>query len=116
MERTRDLKKNTGHSFRAKMILLITFFFIFLVGFLLGSAVISKAQATDDLTPAYKYYTSVAIESGDSLWRLADKYMDSHYNSRQEFIQEVMQMNGLKSECIQQGNYLNIPYYSEEKK
>ncbi len=63
----------------------------------------------------YKYYTSVQIEPGDTLWSLADKYADcEHYASQEQYITEVMNMNHLTGEDICAGNYLIIPYYSTE--
>ena len=64
---------------------------------------------------SYKYYTSVQIQPGDSLWSLADRYADcEHYASQEQYITEVMNMNHLTGEDIYAGNYLILPYYSTE--
>ncbi len=64
---------------------------------------------------SYKYYTSVQIAPGDTLWTLADKYADeAHYPSQNQYIAEVMSMNHLAGEEICAGNYLILPYYSSE--
>lgn len=64
---------------------------------------------------SYKYYTSVQIEPGDTLWGLADRYADDeHYASREQYITEVMNMNHLIGEHICAGDYLVVPYYSPE--
>jgi len=74
------------------------------------------SQANTELGDiSYKYYTSVRIEPGDSLWTLADRYADQgHYTSRGQYIAEVMRMNHLAGEDICVGNYLILPYYSTE--
>ena len=58
-----------------------------------------------------KYYTSVYIENGDTLWELSETYCSVEYNNREEFIDEVMQLNHLTSNDIHSGNYLIVPYY-----
>ena len=63
-----------------------------------------------------KYYTSIRIEKGTSLWDIAGDYMTEEYVSQQEYIDEVMQMNHLKSDVIYEGAYLCVPYYSAEQK
>lgn len=64
---------------------------------------------------SYKYYTSVQVEPGDTLWVLADRYADDeHYASREQYITEVMNMNHLTGEYICAGDYLIVPYYSPE--
>lgn len=63
----------------------------------------------------YKYYKSIVIESGDTLWNLAEEYGTSdHYGSHQEYINEVMRMNGLSDDRITAGQYIIIPYYTSE--
>ena len=42
--------------------------------------------------------------------------MTEEYASQQEYIDEVMQMNHLKSDVIYEGAYLCVPYYSAEQK
>lgn len=63
-----------------------------------------------------KYYASIQIEKGTSLWKIAGDYMTEEYLSEQEYIEEVMQMNHLESDIIYEGAYLCVPYYSSEQK
>ncbi|WP_302416396.1 hypothetical protein [Blautia marasmi] len=63
-----------------------------------------------------KYYASIQIEKGTSLWEIAGDYMTEEYHSEQEYIEEVMQMNHLESDIIYEGAYLCVPYYSSEQK
>ena len=76
------------------------------------------AQADDSQKlPAYKYYTSYEIKEGDSLWVIAETYMDDeHYSSVNDYIKEVKSINGLTNDTIHAGCYLVIPYYSTEVK
>lgn len=58
-----------------------------------------------------KYYASVYVESGDTLWDISDSYCSVDFASRDEFIKEVMQLNHLTSPEIHSGCYIIVPYY-----
>lgn len=74
----------------------------------------TKAQSSNEEIQ-YKYYKSIVIEPGDTLWNLAEEYgVLEHYDSRQEYIEEVMRMNGLSDDQIITGQYIIIPYFSSE--
>ncbi len=77
-------------------------------------ALVSNASTQmEEIT--YKYFTSIQIEAGDTLWSLADRYADSaHYDSQDQYIAEVMHINHMTSEELHAGNYLIVPYYSAE--
>lgn len=63
----------------------------------------------------YKYYTSVRVEDGDSLWSIAVEYSDvDSYASYTEYIDEVKQINHISGDDIHAGEYLTIPYYSAQ--
>lgn len=74
-----------------------------------------KAKAQSDISSdiSYKYYKSVTINSGDTLWDFAGSYADDRfYNSYDSYIKEVMEINHLKDENIIYGQNIIIPYYS----
>ena len=58
-----------------------------------------------------KYYKSIEISDGDTLWDIAKENMTEEYSSVYEYIEEVMEMNNLESDQIQEGQYLTIAYY-----
>lgn len=59
-----------------------------------------------------KYYTSVEIQEGDSLWSIARKNMTEEYSSEQEYIDEVKEMNHLTTNQITKGRHIVIPHYT----
>lgn len=77
-------------------------------------ALVSQANTgMEDIS--YKYFTSIQIQAGDTLWSLADRYADEmHYASQDQYIAEVMEINHMADEDIYAGNYLIVPYYSPE--
>ncbi len=65
--------------------------------------------------PAYKYYKSIEITNGDTLWSIANDHFDSaYYNNTREYVSEIKKVNNLTSEKIVAGSYIIIPYYSTE--
>ncbi|MDO4332105.1 MAG: LysM peptidoglycan-binding domain-containing protein [Eubacteriales bacterium] len=80
---------------------------------ILGCSFLSKAQA-DGAEISYKYFTSVRIEPGDTLYSIAQEHADEHYSSTDAYIEEVCRTNHLTSTEICAGDYLIIPYYSSE--
>lgn len=63
--------------------------------------------------PSYKYYKSIEVSKGDTLWSIANANIDSeHYENIYEYINEVKEMNSLTSDNIVSGSYIIIPYYS----
>ena len=65
--------------------------------------------------PTYKYYKSIEVSKGDTLWSIAKANIDSaHYKNTYEYINEIKKMNSLTSDNIISGNYIIVPYYSSE--
>lgn len=59
-----------------------------------------------------KYYTSIEIQEGDSLWSIAKSNMTEEYSSEQEYIDEVKEMNHLTNNQITKGRHIVIPHYT----
>lgn len=76
---------------------------------------ISIAKSNQPEEKVYKYYTSIQIQSGDTLWELANDYISAEYTSVNDYIKEVKQLNSLKNDNIHEGQYLTVPYYSNKE-
>lgn len=59
-----------------------------------------------------KYYTSIQIESGDTLWAIADEYITDEYSDMNEYIREVCSINHISEDEIHAGQYIVVPYYA----
>lgn len=71
-----------------------------------------RSNAKNDVEVSDKYYKSISISKHDTLWSIAEQYMDdAHYDSIQDYIAEVRQMNSIKGDAIRYGEYLIVPYY-----
>ncbi|MDE7436226.1 MAG: LysM peptidoglycan-binding domain-containing protein [Lachnospiraceae bacterium] len=91
---------------------------LFLIcGILLGSGFLSSSRSNaSDKDSLYKYYTSIEVSSGDTLWTIAEKYADGRASDKASYIQEIREMNHLQDDTIHAGDYLTIAYYSHEFK
>ena len=70
-----------------------------------------ETEAYHDTSRLSKYYTSVQLGDGDSLWSLARKYNVNTNISHHDYIEEVRRMNGIEGSTIHRGHYLTIFYY-----
>lgn len=91
----------------------VTLVLMFGMGVAFGT-LLARAEETET-EETYKYYTNIQIQKGDTLWEIADQYMDDvHYESKQEYILEVMRMNHMNDTHLTAGKKLIVPYYAEK--
>ncbi len=109
-------KHNAGiRTVNQRVVLTAITVMVLLGGVLLGSSFIgSRTSQASDETQGYKCYTSIRVEEGDSLWKIADRYMGDMYESRQAFMEEVIALNHIGEDEIHAGEYLVVPYYETE--
>ena len=84
------------------------FWFLFVLSFN------SIAQATEELPETtYKYFTYHTVDKGDTLWSLAEEYIDyNFYNNIHDYVSEVKEINHMIDDTIQVGQTVVIPYFS----
>lgn len=105
--RERELRR---HIFLSVLTLCIAVAFAFCI-----SSIDTAAKDSSE-TIEIKYYTSITVSNGDTLWAIAAEHMGEgeHYATVSEYIAEVMRMNNLDNETLYAGQHLIIPYYSAE--
>ena len=84
---------------------------------LLSVFVISISTQASDLehTSKYKYYKSIEVTKGDTLWSIAKENIDTdHYKNVPAYVNEIKEINAIKSDHIVAGSCLIIPYYSTD--
>lgn len=96
----------------------ITVFLIFLAVLALSMVfVVRRVNARAESENSFKYYKSIQVEKGDTLWDLAERQTaGGSAQATADYIQEVRDLNHLDGSEIHYGEYLVIPYYSAEKK
>lgn len=113
-----QLRKNLTHRFADELIRhpkrflysLTTVFVVavFCVFFLQASPVNAQSDQVNS-----KYFTVIEVESGDTLWNIAQEYRTSEYSSIEEYIKEIQAINHISGDAITSGCYLTVPYYAE---
>lgn len=106
IRRQREMRKNV-------LIVIMTFCLIITAAISMNSFL---SNAKEESSPvSYKYFKSITIENGDTLWSIAQEYMDDdHYDTVYDYIHEVKKMNLLSNDDITYGQHLIIPYYETE--
>ena len=78
----------------------------------LGSTMLTSMA--EEEKAATRYYKSVEIQEGDSLWSLAKEYREGGSLSAKEYVEELKKMNNLREDTIHTGQYLTVVYFAEE--
>ena len=90
---------------------------LLIMGVLIGSNLLDSSRSeAENSKEIYKYYTSIQVESGDTLWSIADKYVTSEYSDRNTYMKELVSLNNLPDSTIHAGQYLTVSYYSDIQK
>lgn len=115
--RSRRAKVLRQQKARRKMVFIFFLTLVVMFGIGVGFGTLLTRAEEPEGEPSYKYYTNVEIQNGDTLWGLADAYMDAeHYDSRTDYMNEVMNINHMVTDRLVAGQKLIIPYYSAEQK
>ena len=73
---------------KRRMILLLATLFVITVGSIVCGSIFSSAKDPATDIPQYKYYKSITIEQGDSLWSIAEEYCTDAYEDTRDNIDE----------------------------
>lgn len=109
----RSAMKRRKQVAKQKIVLLLATVFVIAIGSVIFGSNFSNAKNSTDATEQYKYYKSVVIEPGDSLWSIAQEYKTIDVTTK-EYVDELKELNALKSEQIQEGQHLMVVYYDTE--
>ncbi len=74
-----------------------------------------KSMANETGVPCRKYYTSIRIAEGDTLWSIAREYNTRSGLSERDYIDELCRINRLAGQEIHAGHYLTVAYYLQEE-
>lgn len=102
---------------KRRLILSVVMLMLTIIGCLQFGQLSSDAHGNLKEDPvSFKYYKSIEIEDGDTLWGIAEEYMGDHYDSVPEYIAELKDINQLVTDDIQSAKYLTVVYYDSEFK
>ena len=107
---------STDHVIRLLILCILTVFLVFGACALFGN-ILRSAHAGNAESPAnFKYYTSIEIQPGDTLWDIAKAYITEDYESVPEYVQALKEINSLDTDDIQAGQNLIVAYNDTEFK
>lgn len=115
--RYREKQRRVKIVARRRMFLLLAMILFITIGSVIFGSIFSSAQANaEESGIEYKYYKSIVIQEGDSLWSVAKEYQDDKYENTQEYIDELKELNNLSSDRIHEGQHLMVVYYDSDFK
>ena len=97
---------------RVLTFVVMTSLIIFLAIFL-SYSFLSDAKSENEMS-SYRYYSSVTVSAGDSVWSIAENNMDRmHYNNVESYVRDIASVNKISTDAeLKAGSSLIIPYYS----
>lgn len=105
IRRRREMRKNF-------LLFVLTFCLIVTTSIVISS--FRSNAKTDPAKETCRYYKSITVSECDTLWSIAKTYMDeTHYDSVQDYIDDVMHINNLRNDAIYADAHLIVPYYAE---
>ena len=115
MKRFRRLMKKSWYRKRIKKLAVIWAVILCIASGMLALMPGNKADAQSvEEQVYYKYYHSVKIESGDTLWGYAELYRNPDGQSCEEYIKDVKRINHLRDDQLIADKTIVLPYYSTE--
>jgi cell division protein YceG involved in septum cleavage len=111
-----ELRKRERTVLVQKRLIAISAVLILSILILLGTGIHAFASSKSEPKTIYKYYTSIQVEKGDTLWTIADEYMDGYAIDKTDYIKEVRELNKLQNDVIHAGDYIIVACYSTEKR
>lgn len=108
----RRLERREAQVYAQKWCIALTIVFVIIVGILFGTS-IQVFSGDEDIPTLNKYYKSICVEAGDTLWDIASEHVKDVDVSHQEYIDEVCALNGICADEIVAGEYIVIIYFVE---
>ena len=72
---------------------------------------ITSADESGNAVELTKYYKTITIEPGDTLWSIAKEYKSGAYKTTQDYVDELLSMNHLHSDATTSGQKLIVAYF-----
>lgn len=90
--------------------------FICLSGMVYNTMIVEATQGDSSMDGLYKYYTEIRVCRDDTLWSIASEHIGIGYDSLEEYMQEIRDLNSISFNKLEYGQRLVIPYYSSDLK
>jgi len=87
---------------------------VLLVAIILSVSFAAKTVTAQGDKERVKLVASVEIQKGDTLWSIASEHISDEYSDMNDYIDEIKECNGMTSDQIHSGNYIIVPYYTDD--
>ncbi|MGF0017171.1 LysM peptidoglycan-binding domain-containing protein [Sporofaciens sp. SGI.106] len=108
--RKQTKKRREAIVIRHSFIAILSFTFILIMALFVSTSFVEASDHTTESSSSCVLYKSIQLESGDTLWSIAEEYMPDGFSSIWDYIEELKDINGLKSDEIHEGRYLTVVY------
>ncbi len=110
----RARQKRARQIVKRRMVILLTTVFLIVIGCVIFGSIFSSAHVSAE-GQEVRYYKSIEIQKGDTLWDIAEEYAsDIYYDSTQDYVDELKEINNLTSDTIHSGRHLIVVYYGQK--
>lgn len=96
---------------KEKRIIAFTVILIISIITILCSSIKAFATSEAEAASVSKLYKSIQVESGDTLWDIAERYNLCSDLTREQYINEIKTLNNLTNDEIHSGEYIVVSYY-----
>lgn len=112
-QRRADAKKNTKYrtSSVTKFFITVMVIAAAICIILFSNRSVTNADESGNAVVLTKYYKTITIEPGDTLWSIAKEYKSGAYKTTQDYVDELISMNHLHSDAITSGQKLVVAYF-----
>ena len=85
-----------------------TFVLVLCFSIIAGSRLADAHDDSQSSTDVQKYFKSIEIQSGDTLWDIASEYTNGDQQSIRGYVGELMKINNLATDQIQEDSILRL--------
>lgn len=114
--RTKAAVRQSGELKNVSLLLLTAAAMLLSILMIFGNKAKAESEDAGTYNGYYKYFTSITVQSGDTLSEYADIYNTAGIKSDEEYILEVCAINDIDKDHIVSGQRIIVPYYDKEFK
>ena len=114
--RTKAAVRQSGELKNVSLLLLTAAAMLLSILMIFGNKAKAESEDAGTYNGYYKYFTSITVQSGDTLSEYADIYNTAGIKSDEEYISEVCAINDIDKDHIVSGQRIIVPYYDKEFK
>lgn len=89
----------------------VTLILVLCFSIIAGKRLVDAHDDSQNIVNDQRFYKSIEIQSGDTLWGIASEYTDGTPREISRYVGTLMKINGLATDQIQEGQYLMVVYY-----